>query len=164
MTDSVKTLRKEIERAGRKKEPWHPWPPASAVLHHQEALQNLWNLWKWECKNVGDVSNLTIVQSLFLSFQKPAAITRTVWSWLNLALHTGVQTGTSEKPVRVQLHQAISPQTYSQQKHWHTQGKMTSCKTSDLCVLIVCSFQKARCLCVRETGTESQKHRNGKEQ
>lgn len=97
MTNSVKTLRKEAERAGRKREPWHHCPPALAVLQHQSALYNLWHLWKWECRNVGDVSNLTIVQSLFLSFKRSAAIRRTVWSQLKLAYHTRVQTGTSEK-------------------------------------------------------------------
>lgn len=72
-------------------------PPAPAVLHHQSALQNLWNLWKWECGHAGDVSNLSVVQSLFPSFQRSAAIRRTLWSQLNLAWHPGVQSGTSEK-------------------------------------------------------------------
>lgn len=53
-------------------------PLASAVLHHQSMLQNLWNLWKWECGNAGDESNLSAVQ--FPSFQRSAAIRRTLWS------------------------------------------------------------------------------------
>lgn len=79
-------------------------PLAPAVLYHQSALRTLRNLWKWECGNAGDASNLSAAR--FPSFQRSAAIRRALLSQLNLTCpppHTHTRTqprrgGPSEKP------------------------------------------------------------------
>lgn len=38
-------------------------PPDLTVFPGQWELQNVRNLWKWECGNAGDVSNLSVVRS-----------------------------------------------------------------------------------------------------
>lgn len=102
-----------------------PLPSAPAFVCYQSMFQNLWNLWKWECGNSGDVTNLAVVRSSFPGFQRPVAILRSAVG----PAEAGVTPGSPKRDFSEKSASAVwksgNPQTNGQEKYWCAQAKNT---------------------------------------
>lgn len=102
-----------------------PLPSAPALVCYQSMFQNLWNLWKWECGNSRDVTNLALVRSSFPGFQKPVAILRSAVE----PAETGVTLSSPKRDFSEKFACAAwksgNPQTNGQEKYWCAQAKNT---------------------------------------